>query len=70
MKNRTAHALAKGAITNFIEQEERLEAERLEAISSYEDYLETGLHVTLAEADEWLESWGTDHEKDVPLCHK
>jgi hypothetical protein len=24
----------------------------------------------LAEADEWLESWGTDNEKDVPLCHK
>ena len=69
-KNRTAHALAKAAITSFIEQEERLGAERREAIASYEDYLETGLHVTLAEADEWLESWGTDNEKDAPLCHK
>ncbi|MCH4248384.1 ribbon-helix-helix protein, CopG family [Acinetobacter populi] len=69
-KNRTSHALAKAAITRFIEQEERIEAERREAVASYEDYLETGLHVTLAEADEWLESWGTDHEKDAPLCHK
>ena len=69
-KKRTAHALAKDAITSFIEQEERLEAERREAIASYEDYLETGLHVTLTETDEWLESWGTDKEKDVPLCHK
>jgi len=62
-KKRTAHALAKAAITSFIEQEERLEAERREAIASYEDYLETGLHVTLAEADEWLESWGTSRLK-------
>ena len=69
-KNRTSHALAKAAITNFIEQEERIEVERREAIASYEDYLETGLHVTLAEADEWLESWGTDCEKDTPSCHK
>lgn len=69
-KKRTAHALAKAAITHFIEQEERIEAERREAITSYEDYLETGLHVTLAEADQWLESWGTDNEKDAPLCHK
>ena len=69
-KRRTAHALAKTAITNFIEQEERIEAERKEAIASYEDYLETGLHVTVDEVDEWLESWGADNEKDKPLCHK
>ena len=69
-KNRTRHALARAAITSFIEQEERIEAERREAIASYEDYLETGLHVTLAEADDWLESWGTDNEKDAPSCHK
>lgn len=70
IKNRTSHALAKAAITYFIEQEERIEEERKEAIASYEDYLETGLHVTLAEADTWLNSWGTDNEQDVPLCHK
>ena len=48
LKELATTPLAKAAITSFIEQEERIEAERREAIASYEDYLETGLHVTRA----------------------
>ena len=46
-KKRTSHALAREAIQRFVEQEETHENDRKEAIASYEEYLETGLHITL-----------------------
>lgn len=41
----------------------------LEAMESWLHYRETGLHVTLAEISEWLNSIGTDHEIDPPKSH-
>ncbi len=69
-KKRTSHALAREAIQRFVEQEETQESNRREAIASYEEYLETGLHITLDEADNWMETWGTDNEKEMPICHR
>lgn len=69
-KKRTAHALAREAIQRFVEQEEVYENSRREAIASYEEYLETGLHITLDEADDWIATWGTTNEKEAPICHK
>lgn len=69
-KKRTAHALAREAIQRFVEQEETYENNRKEAIASYEEYLETGLHITLDEADNWMATWGTNNEKEMPICHK
>jgi predicted transcriptional regulator len=69
-KKRTSHALAREAIQRFVEQEETHENDRKEAIASYEEYLETGLHITLDEADEWMATWGNTNEKDMPVCHK
>lgn len=40
-----------------------------EALASWEEYLKTGLHLTGGEVREWLNTWGTDDEKDAPECH-
>ena len=29
----------------------------------------SGLHATEKEVNEWLDSWGTDHESEPPQCH-
>lgn len=70
LKKRTSHSLAKEAIQRFVEQEETQERERFEALASYEEYLETGLHITLDESNQWLKTWGTENEKEMPVCHK
>ena len=45
-QKRTAHALATEAITALIEQKEREHAFNQSCIASYNQYKETGLHVT------------------------
>ncbi len=41
-----------------------------EALSAWKHYQETGLHVTLEEVCDWLNTWGTPSEKEAPICHK
>jgi predicted transcriptional regulator len=41
-----------------------------EAIESWADYKETGLHLTAQEVFAWMATWGTDYEIEMPVCHK
>lgn len=41
-----------------------------EALASWHSYQTTGLHLTGEEVRQWLQSWGTVHERPVPKCHK
>jgi len=41
-----------------------------EIIESWEEYQQTGNHVTHEEADDWLCSLGQGKEVDIPPCHK
>jgi predicted transcriptional regulator len=68
-QKRTAHALATEAITTLIEQKEREHAFNQSCIDSYNQYKETGLHVTHEEIMPWLESLFTDDELPPPACH-
>ena len=58
------------AINQYIEREEKLASFRQDAMSAWEEYRETGLHVTGEEVVNWLKTWGTGNEKDVPKCHQ
>lgn len=69
-RDRTPHYLMIAAITRYIEHEEARESFKQEAIDSWRDYQETGLHLTGEEVKSWLRGWGTDEEKDIPECHK
>lgn len=41
-----------------------------EGVKSWEHYKATGLHLTWEEVEDWLSTWGTDHEKEAPPCHR
>jgi len=43
---------------------------RKEAIKSWQEYQETGLHVTGDEIINWLASWGTGNKQEAPECHR
>jgi len=71
-KRRSAHWLMREAITQYVEREDKRESFRQDAIRAWEEYQDTGLHVTGAEVRDWLDTWGTgtDNEKDAPPCHQ
>ena len=67
---RSAHWMMREAITQYVEREERKEAFRRDTLDAWQEFQETGLHVSLEEADQWLAGWGTEIEGGAPACHK
>jgi len=57
-------------MTKSKRQTQDRESFKQEALESWADYKETGLHLTGPEARNWLATWGTKDEKSVPKCHK
>ena len=69
-RDRSPHWMMREAITQYVEREERKEAFRRDTLDAWQEFQETGLHVSLEEADKWLASWGTETEGGAPACHK
>jgi predicted transcriptional regulator len=69
-RHRSAHWVMREAISQYVDREEKREAFRQDTLKAWEDYQETGLHVTAAEADAWLSTWGSEAELPAPVCHK
>ncbi|MEW7313371.1 ribbon-helix-helix protein, CopG family [Buttiauxella gaviniae] len=69
-RHSSAHALMLEAITEYVVREEKRSQYRKEAQAAWQEYQETGNHITAEETVTWLESWGSGHEQDGPLCHK
>jgi predicted transcriptional regulator len=67
-KKRSAHWLAKEAITQFLDREEAAEQFRQESISRWEEYCHTGKSVPNDIVMRWLDSWGTENELEAPIC--
>jgi predicted transcriptional regulator len=65
-KKRSAHWLAKEAITQFLDREEAAEQFRKETLDRWEDYCQTGKTVSNDAVFNWLDSWGTDNELEAP----
>jgi predicted transcriptional regulator len=69
-RKRTAHWLMREAITQFVDREEKRETFRQETLAAFQEFQETGLHITGDEAFAWLDSWGNgDNELAAPECH-
>ena len=69
-QERTAHSLAVKALNEYIEREEaRLDFKR-ETDAAWAHYQTTGLHVTLQEVGDWMDTMFTDSEVQPPACHK
>jgi predicted transcriptional regulator len=58
------------AISQYVDHKEVRESFKKEALASWTDYQETGLHLTGDEVFAWLRTWGTDEERPIPECHK
>ncbi|NOX25694.1 MAG: ribbon-helix-helix protein, CopG family [Deltaproteobacteria bacterium] len=69
-KQRSVHWLMCEAINQYIEREEKRASFRQDAMNAWEEYQETGLHVTGDEVIDWLKTWGTNNEKNAPKCHQ
>ncbi len=69
-QNRTAHWIMRKAIREFVEREEARESFKQEALASWTAYQETGQHLTSQQTRDWLNTWGTDDETEIPECHE
>ncbi len=69
-RQRSAHWIMREAIRDYVDREEARESFKQEALASWTAFKETGQHLTGKEVREWLDTWGTDKETDVPPCHE
>lgn len=69
-RHRSAHWIMCKAIRDYVDREEAKESFKQEALESWTAYQETGQHLSGQEAREWLTSWGTDRETELPECHE
>lgn len=65
----TSHAVMLQAIETFLEREEKREKLRKAALAAHEHYKLTGLHLTQAEIENWVESIAKGERKPLPPCH-
>jgi predicted transcriptional regulator len=68
-RDRSAHWLMREAIRQYVEREEARESFKAEALASWQAYQETGQHLSVREATDWLNGWGTEAETERPECH-
>jgi len=54
VQHRSAHWIMRKAIRDYVEREEKREAFKQDALNAWEAYKNNGLHLTLEEADAWL----------------
>lgn len=68
-QRRSAHWVMKEAIEEYVEREEKQEQLRAELTTRWEEYEETGLHVTADEAREWLTRLVHGEKPPLPEPH-
>ena len=69
VRRRTAHWIMRDAIAQYVAREESREAFRQDAMSAWQDYQQTGQHLTLEEADAWLAKLEAGEDVEPPACH-
>jgi predicted transcriptional regulator len=69
LRSRSPHWIMREAIADYVTREEAKENFKQEALNSWQAYQETGQHLTGQEVRDWLSTWGTDQEVEIPKCH-
>lgn len=69
VRHRSAHWIMREAIRDYVEREEKRESFRQDALQAWETYQQNGLHLTLEEADAWLEKLEAGEDPEQPECH-
>ncbi len=70
LRQRSPHWIMREAITQYVAREEARESFKQEAIASWAAYQETGQHLTGQEVRDWLNTWGSKTETELPPCHE
>ena len=68
-RRRTSHWIMREAIAQYVDQEEKREAFKQDALHAWEHYQRTGLHLTFEEADAWLAKLEAGDDTELPECH-
>lgn len=66
----SVHSIVIDAVDNHIELLKAKQAYDRQAMKAYQNFKETGLHITLNEFKDWVDSLEMDEPKDMPQCHK
>jgi predicted transcriptional regulator len=69
VRRRTPHWILREAVEQYVDREEKREQMRQAALSAWDHYQETGLHVTAGEADTWLAKLEAGRKAAPPKCH-
>lgn len=69
LRQASADWVVREAIAQYVEREEARQSFKQEAMESWADYQQTGLHLTGEEVSAWLKTWGTEAEMAPPECH-
>jgi len=70
IRHRSAHWIMREAIRDYVERQEAREQFKQEALASWTVYQGTGQHLIGQEVHDWLKTWGTDKETEIPECHE
>jgi predicted transcriptional regulator len=68
-RRRTSHWIMREAIAQYVEREEQRESFSRNALLAWDDYQQTGRHLTFEEADAWLAKLEAGDEAELPDCH-
>jgi predicted transcriptional regulator len=69
LRHRSSHWIMREAIRDYVEREEKRESFKQDALRAWETYQKNGLHLTLEEADAWLEKLEVGEDVELPKCH-
>lgn len=69
-RDRSAHWIMKQAIGEYVEREEKREVFRQDTLRAWEDYRQTGLHLTAEEMDAWMVRLEAGEDAELPECHR
>jgi len=68
-RHRSSHWIMREAIREYVEREENIERVKQDALNTWQAYQANGLHLTLEEADAWLEKLEAGEDAELPPCH-
>lgn len=68
-RRRSSHWIMREAIAQYVEREEKREAFKQDALRAWDEYQQTGLHLTFEEADAWLGKLEAGEDVELPKCH-
>ena len=68
-RRRTPHWIMREAVAEYVEREEKRERFRQDTLDSWNEYAETGLHLTSEEVFDWMRKIASGEKAELPECH-